>query len=144
MAVKAAPLAADAGPTTKITCQRSIPLLSGNFPCVLGCREFLKYSGQLRALCPAPVIPIDWYSFRAIASDLIQPIDNLGIAATVIDQAAQAIAASPATLVTGHPQHIERVRSENMIAPSRGIARWQLETPSLQCMLYVSSLPWVA
>ena len=43
----------------------------------------------------------------AVGSKLIEPIDHLSIAATVIDQAAQGIAASAPALFASDVQHIE-------------------------------------
>jgi HIT domain len=42
----------------------------------LGCREFLKYSGQLGALRPASIIPIDTRSLWTTSGNLIEPIDE--------------------------------------------------------------------
>ena len=41
-----------------------------------------------------------------VASDFIDPIDHLGIAATSIDHAGQAIAGSAAGLIASHARHI--------------------------------------
>ena len=46
-------------------------------------------------------------SFGHSGSKLIEPIDHLGIAATLIDEAGQAIAAVTPALVTSNAQHIE-------------------------------------
>ncbi|HEY6861964.1 MAG TPA: hypothetical protein VI358_19530 [Pseudolabrys sp.] len=45
--------------------------------------------------------------FRAGSGDFVEPINNLGIAATILNQAIKAIAAGTLALGTGYAQHIE-------------------------------------
>jgi hypothetical protein len=45
--------------------------------------------------------------FRAVGSDLVQPVDGLGIAATVIDQTLDAIATTATARATSNVKRIE-------------------------------------
>ena len=67
----------------------------------------LQHLRQIRALRPAPVIPIHRDPFRAVTGNLIGPIDKFGGTTSIIDEAIEPIATGPATLVTGYTQQVE-------------------------------------
>ena len=67
----------------------------------------LQHLRQIRALRPAPVIPIHRDPFRAVTGNLIGPIDKFGGTTSIIDEAIEPIATGAATLVAGHAQQVE-------------------------------------
>lgn len=67
----------------------------------------LQHLRQIRALRPAPVIPIHRDPFRAVTGNLIGPIDKFGGTTSIIDEAIEPIATGAATLVTGYTQQVE-------------------------------------
>src|SRR5262249_3201446 len=67
----------------------------------------LQHSRQIRTPRRALVIPTECCLLRAVGGDLIQPVDDLPVAATVIDQTQHLIATGTATLVARHPKLIE-------------------------------------
>src|SRR4029078_8069276 len=62
---------------------------------------------QIRALRPAPVIPIHRDPFRAVTGNLIGPINKFGGTTSIIDEAIEPIATGAATIVTGYKQQVE-------------------------------------
>jgi len=67
----------------------------------------LQHLRQIRALRPAPVIPIHRDPFRAVTGNLIGPINKFGGTTSIIDEAIEPIATGAATLVAGHAQQVE-------------------------------------
>jgi len=67
----------------------------------------LKHLRQLRAPCTARIIHIVCNLLRALGCQFIEPIEDLGIAAPLINETAQAIAAVTLALVAIDAQHIE-------------------------------------
>jgi hypothetical protein len=67
----------------------------------------LQHLRQIRALRPAPVIPIHRDPFRAVTGNLIGPINKFGGTTSIIDEAIEPIATGAATLVTGYTQQVE-------------------------------------
>src|SRR6476660_5286881 len=67
----------------------------------------LQHLRQIRALRPAPLIPIHRDPFRAVTGNLIGPINKFGGTTSIIDEAIEPIATGAATLVTGYTQQVE-------------------------------------
>jgi hypothetical protein len=67
----------------------------------------LQHLRQIRAPRRASVIPTDRCFLRAVGSDLIQPINDLAVAAPVSNQALHLIATRATTLVARHLKVIE-------------------------------------
>jgi hypothetical protein len=61
----------------------------------------------LRALRTARVIHVAGNLLRAFGGQFIEPIDDLGAPAPLIDETGQTIAAVSPTLAASHAQHIE-------------------------------------
>jgi hypothetical protein len=84
-------------------------------------REFidnLQHLRQLRALRTARIVDVVRNVLWAVDCKFIEPIDHLGITATLIDEARQSVTAvTPALFSTSSLP----IRSANMIAPSRGM-----------------------
>jgi len=86
---------------------RALQLANCHFMSASGHRTCYSTPRQIRAPCAVLVIHLVRAFLWTVAGNLIEPINHFGIAATIIDQAGQAIAASAAALLTGHPQHVE-------------------------------------
>ena len=67
----------------------------------------LQHSRQIRAPRTAWVIHVVRNLLWAVGCDFIEPVDQLGIAASVVNQPLQGIAASASAFLTVDVQHIE-------------------------------------
>jgi hypothetical protein len=54
-----------------------------------------------------PIIPIDASALRAIASNLVDPVGQATVEATLTDEMGEPVMTGPTTLVTGNIQHVE-------------------------------------
>jgi hypothetical protein len=75
----------------------------------------LQHLRQSRAPRRAWIVHVARNLLRALGCKFIEPIDDLGIAATLLNETIE-----PVTTITPHFSQL--TRSLNMIAPSRGIA----------------------
>ena len=67
----------------------------------------LKHPRQIRAPRTAWIIHVVRNLLRALGCQFIEPINELGIAATLLNETVQAITTIAPALLTGHAQHIE-------------------------------------
>ena len=67
----------------------------------------LQHLRQLRTLRTARIIHVAGNLLRTFGSQFIEPIDELGIAATLTNETGEDIAAIPPAFLTSHAQHIE-------------------------------------
>jgi hypothetical protein len=67
----------------------------------------LQHFRQIPASRTAWIIHIECNLLRAFGCQFIEPIDELGIAATLTNETGEDIAAIPPTLFAGDAQHIE-------------------------------------
>jgi hypothetical protein len=67
----------------------------------------LQHSRQIPAPCTTRIIHIAGLFLRTVSGQFIEPIDDLAITATLIDEAGEAVAAIAPALLTTHAQQIE-------------------------------------
>ena len=70
------------------------------------CFQFCRYNtlGKSGALRTAPITHVAGQSSGAFGGKLIEPINELGIAATLLNEAVQPVATVALALVATHPQ----------------------------------------
>ena len=69
--------------------------------------SFLQHFLQLRATCDARIIHVVRNLLRAFGCKLTEPIDELCIATTLLNETVQPITTVAPTFLTGDAQHIE-------------------------------------
>ena len=67
----------------------------------------LQHLRQIRALCPAAVIPIHSGPLWAVIRNAIEPIDKVGIMAMAFNQVVEMVAPGAPAVVTGDRHHVE-------------------------------------